>query len=299
MHMKYTFLLLISLSAGFLKAQDTLFVYDTLYVYDTVYIEEIATPEINMLSINPIDESITLTQFFEEDTATISIDRIIINESNQKKRLMKKKSILAVLLGLTIHTLWAQSEIGVGVTTSVNKEHALNDETFNQEQVFNPGIGAQVHALWSLGSRSLIKTKLSLQWVMANNSIKNKDFESFPLKYTVINDYLESRLLVAYGLRFGNFIPSIGLNLYHKQSLQTVPGDHSLINEPFTTYMMDVAGYVGLDYELNELWMLGMECSSGIAGANIALKDPKDSYIFANEVRNVQLGLSISRRFVK
>ena len=173
---------------------DTIVVHDTLYVYDTIRVSDkdpmdsfknITTIQNAYLAIDTATSKAQLFFFNEKDTATLSINSILLSESNKNLDTMKKLILTLAASGLLMQTTYAQ-------TTKTNtdlapyKKIAVGIGVSTHSVLYSPNFGGNIKLdylltkKFSIGIKSIIT---SYNYESRNNGWLNSSIISAPVIY--------------------------------------------------------------------------------------------------------------------
>lgn len=110
-----------------ISVYDTLVVYDTVKVYDKTVSENTNVVENALLTIDTASKKTSLSLFFENDTATIPINSIMLSENTKNVDTMKKE-----ILTLVAAALLTQASVSQTITDSTTTVNTTENTTIAQ-----------------------------------------------------------------------------------------------------------------------------------------------------------------------
>ncbi len=135
-HFVYSLILLFLLTKSLYGQSDTLMVNDTLVVYDTVIIHDTLQVTANfiqqkdtilkaIITMDTLTSRTSMKLIKKKDTATISINRILIHENLKHRENMKKQILTLISSAMLTHANFAQPGIADSPNTN-DKQQAKN-----------------------------------------------------------------------------------------------------------------------------------------------------------------------------
>lgn len=166
-----------------ISVYDTVVVYDTIKVYDKTFSQNLNVVENATLTIDAASKKTSLSLFFENDTATISINSIHLSENTKNLDTMKKE-ILTLMAAVTL-TQTAKSQDSLSLITNTKKPYPAYTisvgniiATSGGPETNSTYYGINLSADKMFGKKPKIKMILGLTTILAPVSIETTNAQT-------------------------------------------------------------------------------------------------------------------------
>lgn len=209
---------------------DTVFIYETITVFDTVHIydtvkvfkntrlEAIEPKELKILQLDTANKRANLLIISKDQTATIPINGIILNENIKNSGSMKKLSFFGVVLFAFQSMVMAQSDYGVSAGAGIwwatcNKPIV--------KSVYSPILNFGLYYEQPLWKNLFVKAELNYYYLFSNYSYKgyidfiNNNEVTFGDAESG-DDYHQFSIPLQIGYKIGKIEPSLGMGYSYR-----------------------------------------------------------------------------------
>jgi hypothetical protein len=249
------------------KNQDTIFVYETVTIFDTVHVydtvkvfenkklEVIGTKELKLLQLDTANKRANLLIISQNQTATIPINGIILNENIKNFESMKKLSFFGVVLFAFQSMIMAQSDFGIsaggGAWWSVCNEPIVTS-------AYSPTLNVGLYYEQPLSNNLFVKAELNYNYLFNNLSYKGYIDFNGTKKVTFGNaesaaDYHQISIPLQIEYKIGRFKPSLGMEYSYRIA-------QSWLNKQISVFELTA----GLNFKINDKFLLGFNYYSGL-----------------------------------
>lgn len=306
---KYKFLLasILCLCLGFqsIAQMDTVYVYedvvvyDTIVVYDTVFVKHAARnllpvkpKSISILHLDTVNHYANLILISDKQTATFSIDAIIVEKNiNNSNSIKMKKITFMTLLGLSFKTMvMAQSTVGITVGNNLWVNSPQDEIGFSPKVSY---IAPQIGGYVSTKLTNNLDLRIDAQYSYAVSNNKTTTSNSTVDAYFYTSNYYQFRIPVHVVLNTGKLKPAIGL--YYGVSKASEKYTDKLggllhggeVNDKYSLYLSQFGGSLGAYYELTDRWGVSLNYLVGISIPNLKFTTKKEG-VYGGDYTNVQ-----------
>jgi hypothetical protein len=240
---------------------ETITVYDTIFLYDTIKISDfnqmvIIEPrgfDLTLLQLDTINLMANLLIISKNQSATIPINSIILNENLKKQESMKKLSFLGVVAFAFQSMVIGQTDFGI--TAGVGTWWAKCNEPVAQVE-FSPNFSIGGYLEIPVAKHLYLKTVPGYTYMMNNYSYKT-EFDSINMGEIGSGEsasaYHEISLPLVIEYQLGKFKPFIGMKYAYR------------ISESWLDQSINCFGLLtGLNYSITDKLSLGLDYYFGL-----------------------------------